>query len=509
MLCLGSSLTSPPIYLFASSPSEGTVTDNLLSLRCSMLFAQVDHMLRPRSAWVCVVDGACPYYWNFATHASVNALPPGEVLSWSTFYTPESRRRFYFSCSTGASRQSYWELPPSDVADAVSSSAAATRDIEDHSSDVADAVSSSAADTRDTEEFFEALDSRRAWLHEGASVYLYDLKQTRFNGQVGNVIGAADRRVHVQLPDLLGGQVLAVRLQHLQPLPSGTLLVLKGSSHVTGMAATVQAFSSEDACYDITLQTGGSFRVRAGDVLAQCRLWDIPLGTKYTFLSKTNEKRCLFIDNKGEHRHYNFMLPLSLGACPILDAPPWPLLIYLHGTGGRTLFTHKTIHIGMPGLQFVARNFVVVCPVCEWTWKESPADWVLELVAALGAAKYIDDQRIYLTGFSMGAIGVWELAARDPEVFAAIVPVAGHHKEELVDWIAMRLFDIPIWAIHSDCDRTSPLQHESALWSHFDGCPNFNKSILAGFDHMQLFEEAFCQSLFLYEWLLQRVPLDT
>ncbi|MCX7006293.1 MAG: hypothetical protein NTY53_03425, partial [Kiritimatiellaeota bacterium] len=38
----------------------------------------------------------------------------------------------------------------------------------------------------------------------------------------------------------------------------------------------------------------------------------------------------------------------------------------------------------------------------------------------------VDEQRIYLTGVSMGARGVWHIAAHHPGLFAAIAPIAGH-----------------------------------------------------------------------------------
>ena len=42
------------------------------------------------------------------------------------------------------------------------------------------------------------------------------------------------------------------------------------------------------------------------------------------------------------------------------------------------------------------------------------------------AEKYkVDQDRIYLTGLSMGGFGTWALAAYQPNRFAAIVPICG------------------------------------------------------------------------------------
>jgi formylglycine-generating enzyme required for sulfatase activity len=64
----------------------------------------------------------------------------------------------------------------------------------------------------------------------------------------------------------------------------------------------------------------------------------------------------------------------------------------------------------------------------------------------------VDQDRVYLTGLSMGGFGAWYLAARHPDRFAAVAPVCGGGPEEQ----AARLKDIPIWAWHGADDRAVP-----------------------------------------------------
>ena len=52
-------------------------------------------------------------------------------------------------------------------------------------------------------------------------------------------------------------------------------------------------------------------------------------------------------------------------------------------------------------------------PQCDWDWKSSPKPWVNELVAALRAASFVDHKCVYLTGCSMGGMGVWEVEDLD------------------------------------------------------------------------------------------------
>ena len=72
----------------------------------------------------------------------------------------------------------------------------------------------------------------------------------------------------------------------------------------------------------------------------------------------------------------------------------------------------------------------------SWSWKESPGEWVLDLVQALRPLVWIDYRKIYLTGYSMGGMSTWELGAMKPHLFAALCTVAGHHKREKTEWIA-------------------------------------------------------------------------
>ncbi|CAE8699119.1 unnamed protein product, partial [Polarella glacialis] len=153
-----------------------------------------------------------------------------------------------------------------------------------------------------------------------------------------------------------------------------------------------------------------------------------------------------------------------------------------------------------------AKHFVVISPVCEWNWKHSPSNWTLELVQALCAAEWVDHTRVYLAGVSMGGMGTWELGARRPELFAAIAPVASYHKDDNRDYLASRLRDCqtPVLAVHSHADTTCPVSQEQLLWKRLynNGAGCLQVELSDALDHTQLFESAFCDSTFLYEWLL-------
>ena len=66
---------------------------------------------------------------------------------------------------------------------------------------------------------------------------------------------------------------------------------------------------------------------------------------------------------------------------------------------------------------------------------------------------HIDPDRVYVTGYSMGGAGTWDLAVAAPERFAAIAPLAGGGDESQ----AHGLMDLPIWAFHGAVDEVVPL----------------------------------------------------
>ena len=68
-------------------------------------------------------------------------------------------------------------------------------------------------------------------------------------------------------------------------------------------------------------------------------------------------------------------------------------------------------------------------------------------------AASIDSQRVYVTGISMGAFGVWDTIERWPDEFAAAAPVSGAGDPSM----ASVLTNMPIWAFHGAQDTTLPV----------------------------------------------------
>jgi predicted peptidase len=134
----------------------------------------------------------------------------------------------------------------------------------------------------------------------------------------------------------------------------------------------------------------------------------------------------------------------------------WPMILFLHGSGESGSDVEKVKVHGPPKLAAAGKEFpfIIVSP-------QAPASrigWQVETLNALLddiMAKYtVDQDRVYLTGLSMGGFGTWTLAMANPERFAAIAPICGGGDAFRV----RRLKDMPIWVFHGAKDPTVPIK---------------------------------------------------
>ena len=155
-----------------------------------------------------------------------------------------------------------------------------------------------------------------------------------------------------------------------------------------------------------------------------------------------------------------------------------PLVIYLHGAGGRGDDINKLR--GQAGgvwdgvKKFHKQPCLLVAPQClrgkggaHTIWNAGDLNVLLQHVKA---TLPVDPERIYLTGNSMGGYGTWMWGASNPEHFAAIAPVSGGTGRggpkdvtpKLQEW-AKSLAQIPVYAFAGAKDKVVPAERSQTL----------------------------------------------
>ena len=160
----------------------------------------------------------------------------------------------------------------------------------------------------------------------------------------------------------------------------------------------------------------------------------------------------------------------------------WPIILFLHGAGERGSDGLLQTDVGLPHAIRLDRSrfkAIVVMPQClKEDWWPTPRMEEIALAALAAATKEFkgDAKRTYLTGLSMGGYGSWDMAAKYPGKFAAVVPICGgivlpaHLKQIRPDLaatsypddpksyeeVAKKIGKTPVWIFHGGADDTVP-----------------------------------------------------
>jgi predicted peptidase len=196
--------------------------------------------------------------------------------------------------------------------------------------------------------------------------------------------------------------------------------------------------------------------------------------------------RSITLDGKA----YRYQVYVPLDFTP---AKQWSVIVDLHGNGAQgTDGLRPTAHGFAATIRANRSAFPVVAlipqaqPDFRWLYPEMERLVIAELDATI-TEFHGDPLRVYLTGFSMGATGVYRIAAKWPDRFAALVTIAGRvetmsaqdyqPRDIEVDReanpfeatsdpfaaLANRIKTLPIWVAHGDADRTVPVDQSRHL----------------------------------------------
>jgi predicted peptidase len=183
----------------------------------------------------------------------------------------------------------------------------------------------------------------------------------------------------------------------------------------------------------------------------------------------------------------------------------WPLMLFLHGKGERGTELDLVKTNGPP--HFVEQQpefpFILISPLCPegQYWSVDELNALLTKVIK----KYrIDEDRVYLTGLSMGGFGTWEFATKHPERFAAIAPVCGGGDSHRIN----ELINVPVWAFHGAKDDVVPVERSIEMVNALNCCGgNARLTIYPEANHNSW--DAAYSNPELFRWLLNNIRKKT
>ncbi len=190
----------------------------------------------------------------------------------------------------------------------------------------------------------------------------------------------------------------------------------------------------------------------------------------------------------------------------------WPLLLFLHGYGECGDDLSKVKKHGPPKLiqRFdELKRCIVISPQCprdSW-WRTETLKALVEEV--IRGRDDIDEDRLYVTGLSMGGYGTWSFLSRYPEYFSAAIPICGGGNpfnlpanrpgrkrgitNEFLAEGLRKATSLPIWTFHGSKDNSVPLIETEKLVQTLReaGNQNCKFTIYQGAGHVAAWEKAY------------------
>ena len=153
-------------------------------------------------------------------------------------------------------------------------------------------------------------------------------------------------------------------------------------------------------------------------------------------------------------------LPYAIYGAKDLDGEKkYPVVVSLHGrsddntNGGQIGFAKKFSQAA----NYEKNPCIIIAPLCYQPfgatgggWDDEPGDKALDLLKdILKICPIVDEDRVYVVGYSMGGYGATHFVATEPKIFAAAIPVAGCKTSA-----ASACKKLPIWIFHASDDPT-------------------------------------------------------
>ena len=283
---------------------------------------------------------------------------------------------------------------------------------------------------------------------------------------------------------------------------------------------------------DITFGSDGTNHFSG--VIDDIKIYDYAINesivlAEYDTIYNFNAEKYRYVSDSGEEFTINCRVHYPDGYSED-DGKTYPILLVLHGHGECGTDNLGQLRVWASPLSDVIgrEDIIVVVPQCECD-KGVTKEWVasnhlfnemsnrklpesptLALGAVAGimnkfiASGKVDTDRVYAMGSSMGAIGIWELMARENDMFTAALLLCGAG----IPSQAANLVDIDIWAFHGLADETVPVagtkNMEKAITEA--GGTKMKASYFTGVDH-NVMGAAFGEGDII-GWMLEQTKAD-
>ncbi len=135
-----------------------------------------------------------------------------------------------------------------------------------------------------------------------------------------------------------------------------------------------------------------------------------------------------------------------------------PLLVYLHCAGASNCIMDNDLLISKMPKEY-SEKCVYLHPLCPENDIFSSDNLYSLIQDIVKKNSFIDKDKIFGVGFSLGARSLWSLAYDYPNLLTAIVPISGY----TVYLRASKVEHLPIWCHHSVNDSTVPVEESDKM----------------------------------------------
>ncbi len=184
---------------------------------------------------------------------------------------------------------------------------------------------------------------------------------------------------------------------------------------------------------------------------------------------------------------------------------PMPLVLFLHGRGERGNDLNLLKRQALP--KYIAEEnadypFIMIAPQLSESEEEWYTQDLIKLIEDIESDYNIDEDRIYLSGISLGGNGVWKLATEYPNKFAALIPISGWGDTSRI----CKIRNTNVWAFHGARDTLITPDKTIDVIDRLQYCnQNTWYTIFPNAKH-DAWTEAYKNSI-LIEWMLEQRKL--